>query len=148
MENLTEEPTWLHAAPAPNPASVTLESSFTELSRIIHVSNQHTLNSQRSKTEHEGKLDGKFANMQEIHAGLCLQLAAAQAAEAAFVCFCSSVLQLLGGCGFSVASREGRQAGRSLRVHGKKLHPGAWSSPGAGIAMLCPRHPATCRQTY
>lgn len=135
MENLTEEPRWPHAAPAPNPASVTLGRSFTELSRIIHVSNQHTSNFQRSKTEHEEKLDGKFANMQKIHPGLCLQLAAAQAAEAAFVCICSSLLWLWVFSGF-----QGRQAGRSQPE-------GAWEEAPAQCLELprCWHHHAVPR---
>lgn len=45
-----------------------------ELSRVIHVSNQHTLNVQRSKTEHEGKLDAKSANLQKVHTDSHVQL--------------------------------------------------------------------------
>lgn len=59
-----------------------------EPSRIIHVSNQHTLNFQRSKTEHKGKLDARSAGLQKVHSGSCLQLAAA------FMCIYSHALRL------------------------------------------------------
>lgn len=44
-----------------------------ELSRVIHMSNQHTLNVQRSKTEHEGKLGANSANLQKTHTDLHVQ---------------------------------------------------------------------------
>lgn len=81
-----------------------------ELSRAIHMSNQHTLNFQRSKTEHEGNLDAKSANLQKIHTDLCGQLAGTQAAVAAFVCVYSYVFWLSEAVGFQ--QLPGKQAGR------------------------------------
>lgn len=81
-----------------------------ELSRVIHMSNQHTLNVQRSKTEREGKLGANSANLQKIHTDLHVQLAGKQAAVAAFVCIYSYVFWLSEAVGFQ--QLPGKQAGR------------------------------------
>lgn len=60
------------AAPVPDPASITSESRLMKPSKIIHISNKHNMNLQRSKTKREGKLDTKTANLQKIHAGSSL----------------------------------------------------------------------------
>ena len=134
-ENTTEEPRWPRVALLPNPASVTLESRLVEPSRIIHVSNQHTLNFQRSKTEHEGKLDAKSANLQKIHAGSCLQLAAAQAAVAAFMCIYSHVFRLSEAVGFQqLPGKAGGQVG-ARGCTGRSPCP----VPGAPLVLAAPR---------
>lgn len=79
-----------------------------ELSRVIHMSNQHTLNAQ--KTEHEGKLDAKSANLQKRHTDLHVQLAGKRAAVAAFVCIYSYDFLLSEAVGFQ--QLPGKQAGR------------------------------------
>lgn len=139
MGNITEEPGRSNVKPGSNPPSVTWKSRLMELSRVIHMSNQHTLNAQ--KTEHGGKLDAKSANLEKRHTDLYVQLAGKQAAVAAFVCIYSYDVLLSEAVGFQ--QLPGKQAGW---VYGKKSLLCAWSSPHADSAV-CPWHSATCRQT-
>lgn len=128
-ENTTEEPRWPRVAIVPNPASVTLESRLTEPSRIIQVSNQHTLNFQRGKTEHKGKLQCGICQFAENTCRLVPPACSSTGCSSSVHVYLLLGFSAVGGCGFSAAAREGRQAGWGPRVCKKKPLPGAWSSP-------------------
>lgn len=88
-----------------------------ELSRTTHMSNQHTLDFQRSKSEHKGKPDTKSAGLQQQQQHSCAPL---------WVFFSCQKLWVFRGC-------QERQAGRSAPK-------GVWEeAPAAPPALVTPR---------